>query len=251
MVHDPSDNSSHDPADRAIAEYMLRRDRGEDVDRDAFVAQHPEAAQQLRAFFADSEAVRHLAGGAETVSLRQDASPDQPVETTIDARATRQRAEARLEAYRADRQLAKGLERQVTLRVEYRSVTRLARGGLGVVFKDLDENGRWVAIKAPFARHAESAEHQFPTESRIITRLSNAGSDAIITAHFRGHVRLEAENGARHVPFLDMEFFEGQTLQAGVEELFGHRDARNSEVAFPVEGASFPETVSISGTAPS
>ena len=85
MAQNSRDNAAEDPADRAFAEYMLRRDRGEHVDREAFVRQHPETTEELRAFFADSEAVRLLAGDAETVCNNRDASPGKGIETTFEA----------------------------------------------------------------------------------------------------------------------------------------------------------------------
>jgi hypothetical protein len=48
-------------ADEVLAEYLVRIDRGEPVDREAFVAAQPEVADQLRAYFADSQAVRQTA----------------------------------------------------------------------------------------------------------------------------------------------------------------------------------------------
>jgi len=37
---------------------MLRMDRGEQVDRDEFLREYPAVAEELRAYFAASEAVR-------------------------------------------------------------------------------------------------------------------------------------------------------------------------------------------------
>ena len=50
------------PADSVLAEYMLRLDRGEAVDRDRLLSEHPEAAEELRLFFDDSDAVEQFTG---------------------------------------------------------------------------------------------------------------------------------------------------------------------------------------------
>ena len=46
--------------DRLIAEYLDQRDRGQEPDCEAFLAAHPAYAAELRAFFADNEAVGEL-----------------------------------------------------------------------------------------------------------------------------------------------------------------------------------------------
>ena len=54
---DERETSEHDPLDEILAEYMLRVDRGEAVDREQFIAQHPDLADKLHAYFADVEAI--------------------------------------------------------------------------------------------------------------------------------------------------------------------------------------------------
>jgi hypothetical protein len=46
-----------------LAEYMLRIDRGERIDRARFLQEHPEVADQLREYFADLDAIRDAMGG--------------------------------------------------------------------------------------------------------------------------------------------------------------------------------------------
>jgi predicted Ser/Thr protein kinase len=48
--------------DRLIAEYLDQRDQGQEPDREAFLAAHPAYAAELRAFFADDEAVGEVRG---------------------------------------------------------------------------------------------------------------------------------------------------------------------------------------------
>ena len=46
--------------DAALAEYLRRVDAGETVDREAFASEHPEAADELRAYFATADALEQL-----------------------------------------------------------------------------------------------------------------------------------------------------------------------------------------------
>ena len=57
--------------EEALEEYMRRLDRGETVDRDQFLAQHPELADELRSYFAGSDEVERLyrQAGRETPML--------------------------------------------------------------------------------------------------------------------------------------------------------------------------------------
>ncbi len=50
------------PADRVIADYLRRLDRGEVVSRDDLIDAHPECAEELRAYFDDLDEVEQFAG---------------------------------------------------------------------------------------------------------------------------------------------------------------------------------------------
>ena len=60
-----------DALDSVLAGYMLRVERGEQVDREELIAAHPAVAEQLRAFFSHADAV-------ETLDFPQSASPRKP-----------------------------------------------------------------------------------------------------------------------------------------------------------------------------
>ena len=49
-------------ADEVLAEYLQRVDNGEAVDREAFVADHPEVADALKSYFAGADEVDRVAG---------------------------------------------------------------------------------------------------------------------------------------------------------------------------------------------
>jgi WD40 repeat protein/tRNA A-37 threonylcarbamoyl transferase component Bud32 len=57
--------------EEVLEDYMRRHDRGEAVDRDRFLAQHPELADELRSYFAGSDEVErlHRRPGRETPML--------------------------------------------------------------------------------------------------------------------------------------------------------------------------------------
>jgi eukaryotic-like serine/threonine-protein kinase len=50
------------PADCALSEFLTRLDRGETADRMQFLADHPDLAEELRAYFDDADAVEAIAG---------------------------------------------------------------------------------------------------------------------------------------------------------------------------------------------
>ena len=59
----PSDQEpGSEPLDHVLAEYMLRIDRGEPVDREQYLQEHPEVADQLREYFADLDAIGQALG---------------------------------------------------------------------------------------------------------------------------------------------------------------------------------------------
>ena len=61
------------PADRVIADYLWRLDRGEAVSRDEMIAAHPELAEDLRAYFDDLDDVEQFAGS--TLGLGRSLGP--------------------------------------------------------------------------------------------------------------------------------------------------------------------------------
>ena len=61
----PPDSPRRSLLEEVLAEYMQLLDRGEAVDREQFLARHPEWAEELRSYFADSDEVQRLLRGAE------------------------------------------------------------------------------------------------------------------------------------------------------------------------------------------
>ncbi len=54
------ETQAHESVDRVLAEYMLRVDRGEPVNRKTIMAAHPEEAERLRAYFANEDAIQAM-----------------------------------------------------------------------------------------------------------------------------------------------------------------------------------------------
>ena len=50
--------------DRVLADYLCRIDRGENVDREGLLVEHPELANELKGFFNDSDDVEQFADSA-------------------------------------------------------------------------------------------------------------------------------------------------------------------------------------------
>ena len=56
--------------DELIGEYMTRMDRGEAIDREPFIAEHPEFAEELRAHFANEDSINAALGGPPVRVIR-------------------------------------------------------------------------------------------------------------------------------------------------------------------------------------
>ena len=102
---DPLDNAAvndpvhaDDPAEVVIADYFARVDRGERVDREAFIADHPDVADLLREFFAGANLVEQFAGptfAEQTIRLSvADTARSQIVAETIPGLSSSQIAAA-------------------------------------------------------------------------------------------------------------------------------------------------------------
>ncbi|MBN9120186.1 MAG: protein kinase [Planctomycetes bacterium] len=127
--------------DDVLAEYMLRLDRGEPVDRTAFVAEHPQWADALREYFDGCDSLDRFTGG-----------PAGPARPAPDAPAY-------------PRPLG-----------DYELLAEVGRGGMGVVYRARHlKLNRLVALKMVLAPgHAGRAElERFRREVEAIARLDH------------------------------------------------------------------------------
>ena len=118
----PHDDDRDARVDRLIAEYMDLVDRGEPADREAFLAEHPDLADELAAYFSGSDEIsglaRRAAGPEEALTL---AGPD-------------------------GRDEAPGLLERIRYLGDYELIEEIARGGMGVVYR-----ARQLSLNRPVA----------------------------------------------------------------------------------------------------
>src|SRR5262245_4309245 len=109
----PPDSTRRSRLEEVLGEYMERLDRGEAVDREQFLARHPEWAEELRSYFAGSEEVERLARRAPPEPGRVGGAPPGLSEP----------------AGQAGRLGAEGKGRRVG---DYELLEQIGQGGMGV-----------------------------------------------------------------------------------------------------------------------
>ncbi len=134
----------------ALADYMQRLDRGEVVDREAFLAQYADLAEQLRAYFDDADLVARMAGprAADTLPSPGAAAVSVPPLARI--------------RYFGD----------------YELQAEIARGGMGVVYRACQLSlNRTVALKMILAGQlaGEADVRRFYAEAEAAANLDHPG----------------------------------------------------------------------------
>ncbi len=145
------DEENPDRLDEVLAEYMQRADRGEVVDREQFIAEHPEVADGLRAFFADFDAIQSAAERTEPDQPRPAGDPGTPLGVV---------------QYFGDYQLLR----------------ELGRGGMGVVYLARQSSlCRLVAVKMILGKYLDSLDsvERFRREAEAAANLQHPGIVAI------------------------------------------------------------------------
>src|SRR5580704_4011368 len=111
--------SQHDPLDAVIADYLQQVEAGAVPDREALLARHPDLAERLRAFFADSDRLDRQAADFRLSSDPNQGEAGQP-----------------------------GDPPRVRYFGDYELLEEIARGGMGVVYKARQTSlNRIVALK--------------------------------------------------------------------------------------------------------
>jgi WD40 repeat protein/predicted Ser/Thr protein kinase len=171
--------SAPSPVDRVLADYLQRLDRGEVVDRDGLIAEHPQLVDELRAYFDDLDEVEQFASstldwGTSWCGPRGRAAWAEP-DGAVPARLA-----------------------------DYALLRELGRGGMGVVYLARQEGlNRLVCIKVllsgPWAGEADVKRFLREAEAAASLRHPN-----IVAIHQLGQA------DGRH--FFTMEYIEGRTL---------------------------------------
>jgi len=199
-----SESSDRDHrVDEIIAAYLEAVAAGKAPDRQALLAQHPELAAELSAFFGDHDAVRELARPMQ-------AAPAAAGEPTLAFDEGGQAAAG-------EATLAPGEQRPAgkplgTVRYfgDYELLEEIARGGMGVVYKARQVKlNRIVAVKMILTGQlaSEADVKRFYAEAEAAADLHHPN---IVAIHEVG------EHQGQH--YFSMDYVEGQSLAALVRE---------------------------------
>ena len=196
--------------DEVLAEYMLRVDRGEVVDREQFIAEHSDVADKLRGYFADSEAVKEVL----REPTKQAAGKALPVRRGFHVRCPHCRHAIELVDYRqlmelfcercgsrigeeADTSLPAGQVRAAGMDLaDFELLCVLGEGAFGTVWKARDRTiDRHVAIKIPRAGQLASSElERFIREARFAGQVRHPQIVTVYEVGFdRGTVYIASE----------------------------------------------------------
>lgn len=170
--------------EQVLAEYLRSAERGENPDRQAFLAAHPDLAEELRSFFNNQDALERMAAplraGAFEVTL-----------PGVDQAASQPRTLLR---YFGD----------------YELLAEIARGGMGIVYKARQVSlNRIVALKMILAGQLASPQdvERFHIEAEAAANLDHPG---IVPIYEVG------EHEGQH--FFSMAFVDGPSLAQRLTE---------------------------------
>lgn len=218
--------------DQALLAFLRRHDQGEQVDRESFLREHPELAQQLRSLLDAADWIEQMAGPTladsldESVSSKNKYDPNKydPNAVTIDLhpRSTGKQPEAQPQAdpdkEDEDREVSLSDVRsmddsQTRLPCrfgEYLLERILGRGGMGVVYlANQVQLNRRVAIKMirSGALASEGEVSRFYSEARSVAKLDHPN---IVSVYHCG------EHEGHH--FFSMDFIPGTDLAKRLAE---------------------------------
>jgi formylglycine-generating enzyme required for sulfatase activity len=182
---EPTGSFSRARLEEVLAEYMERLDRGEAVDQNRFLAEHPEVAQELRSYFQAGEELKQLARGSATSRT----APEHPAVATETLAAS--------PPHLTPRRFG-----------DYELLEEIARGGMGVVWRARQQSlNRIVALKMILAGELASAAdvQRFRSEAEAAANLDHPH---IVPIHEIG------EYDGR--PYFSMKLVEGGSLKQHV-----------------------------------
>lgn len=180
MATDP-ENTNTSPLDEILRQYMVRIDRGEQVDRDEFIAQHPEVSEELREYFADADALEKMTFPLDGM----DTLPHQGQQSIKSNRGSRDFG-------------------------DYELLEEVARGGMGVVYKAKQRSlNRIVAVKTILAGQLATKDQvdRFRHEAETAANLKHPHIVAIHEVN---------EHAGLH--YFSMDYIDGESLAELVHE---------------------------------
>jgi WD40 repeat protein len=197
--------------EEVLGEYMQRLDRGEGVDREEFLARHPEVADELRSYFAGCDEVEQLGrltgpgrqGGGETPAL----SPPRALPPTGGL-------EGAAPAGREARSVG-----------DYELLEQIGQGGMGVIYRARQRGlGRLVALKMirPDRLTSPADVLRFRSEAEAAASLDHPNVVPIYEVgghegqHYFSMKLVEGGSLAEHLPRLAADLPAGAALLAAV-----------------------------------
>ncbi|MDX1943864.1 MAG: protein kinase [Pirellulaceae bacterium] len=150
MSHPTLGSASDARLDEVLAEYLRAVEAGQTVDRDQFVAAHPDVAEDLRSFFRNRDAMQSLAA---------------PLRAAADTPTIGPSGEATLHGPPKVRYFG-----------DYELLEEIARGGMGVVYKARQVSlNRTVAVKMILAGQLASQDdvRRFVAEAEAAANLDH------------------------------------------------------------------------------
>lgn len=189
-MNNPDSQSGNERLDAIIAAYYMAKDRGERIDRSAFLAAHPEFKRELESFFADHDCLAEVA--------QEDGAPAPEIPLRGSNHATNTHHEGR-----ASEPLLRSGSR-VKYIGEYEVLEVIGAGGMGVVYKARQiKLNKIVALKmirqGQLARPEEV--RRFQAEARAAAKLHHPG---IVPVH-----EVSVQHGQYYYA---MDFVDGSNL---------------------------------------
>jgi serine/threonine protein kinase len=162
-------NDNIDNADAALAEYMRRTDAGQQINRDLFVAEFPQFADELRDYFAAADAVDRMAGPPLASTVKNAGKSVETHGTSVGDSVSEK-----------SRKTQQSTDRESLPEVfgRYRIEKQLGRGAMGAVYLAKDTQlDRRIALKTPTFDTKADAEmvERFYREARSAANLRHAG----------------------------------------------------------------------------
>lgn len=184
-----SDSSAHaNQVDAVIAEYLRRRDAGEDIDERTFLDAHPAVAEELNAYFVGEAFLSSMTGRSHLQKVTRPAhAHDAERPSTNDAAV--------------GNSPSSGLPSQFG---RYQLLKQLGEGAMGTVFLALDTSlGRNVALKVPRTGLSDNVDFmkRFHREARAAGSLNHPNICRVFDV---GEV-----DGT---PYITMEYIDGKPL---------------------------------------